>query len=753
MIFAVLALQFPNSSFRTPASPYISFVRDTNVNLAFAGTLVGLLLFVIWANLMIAGTSNGVNLTDGLDGLATGASVMVFAAYVLIGIWQFNQNCQTNPGVKCYEVRDAHDLAVVAACVMGACFGFLWWNASPAKIFMGDTGSLALGGALAGLAITTRTELLVVILGGLFVIITLSVIIQVGSFKLTGKRVFRMAPLQHHFELVGLERGHHRHPVLDHRRACSWRWASGSSTPSGWSGQDEQLAHRPARQRPYEPRPPGLTHRDADWAGLRVLVAGLGVSGFAAADALADAGRGRHRRSTRRRDRRRIRERAHILDILGVDVRHRRRARWSCRARGHRAGRHLAGLAARPPAARRGRRGAASRSGARSSWPGGCARAIGAAPWLTVTGTNGKTTTVNMLASILRAAGLRATSAGNVGHARCSRRCCTPSRTTCWPSSCPASSCTGSARWRRSRRACLNVAPDHLDWHGSLEEYRLRQGPGLPEHRDRLRLQRRRTRVTEQLVMDADVVEGCRAIGFTLGVPALSMVGPRRRRAGRPRVRRAAAHLGGRARRRCADLQGDAPSRRARTTSPTRWPPRRWPGRTACRRSPSATACAAFRARPAPHRRRRDRRRGPVRRRLQGHQPARGGRLAAGVRARRLGRRRPAQGRRASTTWSAPRADRLRGVVLHRRRPAADRRGAGATRARRPRRRRARHGDWCHGSSSSTRGRRPGGPGDVVLLAPAAASMDMFADYAARGDAFAAAVQRHASRPGGPAAS
>ncbi len=160
MIFAVLALQFPNSSFRTPAVPYISFVRDTNVNLAFAGTLVGLLLFVIWANLMIAGTSNGVNLTDGLDGLATGASVMVFAAYVLIGIWQFNQNCQTNPGVKCYEVRDAHDLAVVAACVMGACFGFLWWNASPAKIFMGDTGSLSLGGALAGLAITTRTELL-----------------------------------------------------------------------------------------------------------------------------------------------------------------------------------------------------------------------------------------------------------------------------------------------------------------------------------------------------------------------------------------------------------------------------------------------------------------------------------------------------------------------------------------------------------------------------------------------------------------
>ena len=203
VVFAILVLQFPNAKNRTPGSTHISFVRDTGIDLAFAGTLVGLILFIIWANIMIAGTSNGVNLTDGLDGLATGASVMVFAAYVLIGIWQGNQNCQTTPGLKCYEVRDSRDLAVVAAAAMGACFGFLWWNASPAKIFMGDTGSLALGGALAGLAITTRTELLIVILGGLFVTITLSVIIQVGSFKMTGKRVFRMAPLQHHFELLG----------------------------------------------------------------------------------------------------------------------------------------------------------------------------------------------------------------------------------------------------------------------------------------------------------------------------------------------------------------------------------------------------------------------------------------------------------------------------------------------------------------------------------------------------------------------
>ncbi|MDQ1641435.1 MAG: phospho-N-acetylmuramoyl-pentapeptide-transferase [Actinomycetota bacterium] len=194
--FAILALQFADPSGYTPASTHVSFTRDTGITL-------GAILFVAWAYVMIAGTSNGVNLADGLDGLATGSSVMVFASYVLIGVWQFGNNCSLAATSKCYEVRDPLDLAVVAAAVMGACFGFLWWNASPAKIFMGDTGSLALGGALAGLAITSRTELLLVLVGGLFVVIALSVIVQVAFFKLTGRRVFRMAPLQHHFELVG----------------------------------------------------------------------------------------------------------------------------------------------------------------------------------------------------------------------------------------------------------------------------------------------------------------------------------------------------------------------------------------------------------------------------------------------------------------------------------------------------------------------------------------------------------------------
>jgi len=148
--------------------------------------------------------SNGVNLTDGLDGLATGASIMTFLAFVLIGVWEFGQSCALNAATGCYAVRDPLDLAVLAAAFAGGCTGFLWWNTPPAKIFMGDTGSLALGGAIAGLAATLRVELLLIPLGGLFVIITMSVLIQTAYFKISGgKRVFKMAPLHHHFELIG----------------------------------------------------------------------------------------------------------------------------------------------------------------------------------------------------------------------------------------------------------------------------------------------------------------------------------------------------------------------------------------------------------------------------------------------------------------------------------------------------------------------------------------------------------------------
>jgi phospho-N-acetylmuramoyl-pentapeptide-transferase len=202
VIFAVLALHFPDGYDLTPASEHLSFLADF-------GLPIGAVLFVVWVLIMVTATSNGVNLTDGLDGLASGAAILVLAAYVIIGNWQYRNDCTVALAQNCYDVRDPLDAAVVAATLMGACFGFLWWNAPPAKIFMGDTGSLALGGALAGLAIVTRTDLLLLLLGGLFVIITMSVVVQVGVYKVTklktGKpfRVFRMAPLQHHFELAG----------------------------------------------------------------------------------------------------------------------------------------------------------------------------------------------------------------------------------------------------------------------------------------------------------------------------------------------------------------------------------------------------------------------------------------------------------------------------------------------------------------------------------------------------------------------
>jgi len=200
--FGIMALHFPNRYDLTPASDHLSFLTDF-------GIAIGPVFFVIWVILMTGGTANGVNLVDGMDGLATGATIPVLVAYVIIGNWQLRESCTTTLAQNCYDVRDPLDLAVVAGAVLGACFGFLWWNAPPAKIFMGDVGSLGLGGALSGLAIVSRTELLLPILGGLFVIVTLSVIIQVSVFKVTrirtGKpvRVFRMTPLQFHFRLGG----------------------------------------------------------------------------------------------------------------------------------------------------------------------------------------------------------------------------------------------------------------------------------------------------------------------------------------------------------------------------------------------------------------------------------------------------------------------------------------------------------------------------------------------------------------------
>lgn len=177
------------------------YVADTSTKLSFIGA-TGIdfgPLFVIAIFLIFAAASNAVNLTDGLDGLAAGTSALIFGAYVVIAFWQFRNPEFYPPGVTIH----ANAIAIAAAAALGATLGFLWWNAPPAKIFMGDTGSLGLGGMLAAMAVLTETELLLVILGGLFVVETVSVIAQIASFHLLNRRVFRMAPLHHHFELMG----------------------------------------------------------------------------------------------------------------------------------------------------------------------------------------------------------------------------------------------------------------------------------------------------------------------------------------------------------------------------------------------------------------------------------------------------------------------------------------------------------------------------------------------------------------------
>jgi phospho-N-acetylmuramoyl-pentapeptide-transferase len=195
-VFAVEVLRYPDKFDLTPADAHLSFLRDF-------GPAIGTVPFVIWAVFMIVGTSNAVNLTDGLDGLAAGSTVVVLAAYVMIGVWQERNDVTLLLAPQAYAIRDPLDLAVVAAAVLGGCIGFLWWNAPPARIFMGDTGSLALGGVVAALAICTKTQLLLAILGGLFVAVTMSDVIQIGFYKMTQRRVFKMAPLQHHFEMLG----------------------------------------------------------------------------------------------------------------------------------------------------------------------------------------------------------------------------------------------------------------------------------------------------------------------------------------------------------------------------------------------------------------------------------------------------------------------------------------------------------------------------------------------------------------------
>lgn len=172
----------------------ISFVRPLGIDLG--------VFFVVWVLLMLTGAANGVNLADGMDGLAGGASAIVVGAYTVIAFWQY-RNSSAFRDDAIYQALSPLELAMISAAMFGALLGFLWWNAPPAQIFMGDVGSQGIGGLLAALALMTNTQLLLALIGAIFVAETLSVILQVVSFRLTGRRILRMSPLHFHFDLAG----------------------------------------------------------------------------------------------------------------------------------------------------------------------------------------------------------------------------------------------------------------------------------------------------------------------------------------------------------------------------------------------------------------------------------------------------------------------------------------------------------------------------------------------------------------------
>lgn len=192
-IFTMFFLLNPQLS-ATAQQLYIPFLKDPLV------LGMGAFTFIFYL-LVIVGTSNAVNLTDGLDGLATGCTATVAATYAVLAYVAGNFKAATYLQVP--FVQFSGELTVLCLALLGACLGFLWWNAYPARVFMGDTGSLAIGGMLGSVAICCKQELLLVIVGGVFVIEAMSVILQVASFKTTGRRIFKMSPIHHHFELSG----------------------------------------------------------------------------------------------------------------------------------------------------------------------------------------------------------------------------------------------------------------------------------------------------------------------------------------------------------------------------------------------------------------------------------------------------------------------------------------------------------------------------------------------------------------------
>ena len=429
-VFAWLALDFAH------ISTHLSFTRPLATNLGTAG-------WFVFAILVVYATANAVNLTDGLDGLAAGSSAFVFAAFMIIAFTEFRHPAlYAGPGVPFHVLpAQALDQAIVAAAMFGACAGFLWWNAAPAQIIMGDTGSLAIGGAMAGLALLTRTALLLPILAGLPVVETLSVIAQVVSYRGFRRRVLRMAPIHHHFEVGG--------------------WSEFTVTVRFWLFAGHL---RRARDRHLLRRLPA--HPRAGSRVMRAVVIGLAETGLAVTRRLrAD---GWDVTSSRTRPARAARTPVASAEVTALGARARRDAVDRCEPRRGRrlptssfrarsfALDHPALVAAR--AADVPVRSEIDLAGERAN-----------APIVAVTGTNGKTTVTTLTAEMLERLGTPRGRRGQrraAAHRRGRRR-----RSTSWSPRCRRSSSRCSETFHPHVAVVLAITPDHLDWHGSYERY------------------------------------------------------------------------------------------------------------------------------------------------------------------------------------------------------------------------------------------------------------------------------------------
>ncbi|GAA5037003.1 phospho-N-acetylmuramoyl-pentapeptide-transferase [Microbacterium fluvii] len=207
--WAIVALQFPNTWDQTPASAHISVFRDIDALSFMALGAFGILAYLLWITFIGVAWSNSTNVTDGLDGLATGIGIFTISALSLVTFWQYQQRCSAAELVAayqsaCYQTRDPLDLTIVAAAFVGSLVGFLWWNAPRAQVFMGDVGSLAIGGVIAAMSILSRTEIVSILIAGAFIIGPGSVILQRLYFKATrGRRLFLNSPFHHHLEMRG----------------------------------------------------------------------------------------------------------------------------------------------------------------------------------------------------------------------------------------------------------------------------------------------------------------------------------------------------------------------------------------------------------------------------------------------------------------------------------------------------------------------------------------------------------------------